>query len=94
MGCSVLGTPYGSLPEIVTPEVGFLSISENELAEKLKNIAQFDPKICHEYARDTFTSRQMALGYLQYFEMVLSGKKSTRLHQKPCLIILNFYLTK
>lgn len=75
MGCSVLGTPYGSLPEIVTPEVGFLSISENELAEKLKNIAQFDPKICHEYARDTFTSRQMALGYLQYFEMVLSGKK-------------------
>ncbi|MDI9878166.1 glycosyltransferase [Flectobacillus longus] len=75
MGAFVLGTPYGSLPELITSEVGFLSNREDELIEKLKYSESFNPKISHEYVRDTFSSRKMALNYLKYYELVLSGKK-------------------
>ncbi|HKI69383.1 MAG TPA: glycosyltransferase, partial [Verrucomicrobiae bacterium] len=32
-GCYVVGTPYGSLPEIITPKTGVLSANADELAE-------------------------------------------------------------
>ena len=73
-GCPVLGTPYGSLPEIVHSEVGFLSASSHELAQALKDIKQYSPKHCHEYARDCFNSKVMALAYLEKYNTVLNGK--------------------
>lgn len=74
MGCCVLATPYGSLPELIIPEVGFLSDNANDLAEQPKNTEQFDPKICHEYVKDSFSAKQMMQKYLEYYEVVLSGK--------------------
>jgi glycosyltransferase involved in cell wall biosynthesis len=74
-GCAVLGTKYGSLPEIVSPEVGFLSNKKSELVEKLKNPGEFSPKICHEYVCDNFTAKHMTDGYLKLYEKVLNGEK-------------------
>lgn len=73
-GCPVFGTPYGSLPELVTNEMGFLSNDKNELAEAIIS-SEFDRKRCHEYANDIFNSDRMAAAYLEKYSMVLNGIK-------------------
>jgi glycosyltransferase involved in cell wall biosynthesis len=73
-GCPVFGTPYGSLPELVTPEFGFLSNKKSELVEALGHVEEYDRKKCHEYVADNFTSRQMARNYLRLYEKVLNGE--------------------
>lgn len=72
-GCPVFGTPYGSLPELVSPEVGFLSNQKSSLVEAVKNLTQFSRKTCHEYAVENFSSGKMAKQYVQCYEKVLNG---------------------
>ena len=72
-GCPVLATPYGSLPEIIGSDIGFLSNKKEELVAVAKNIGQFSPLRCHEYARDLFNSKKMAVSYLENYEKILSG---------------------
>ncbi|MDR1684086.1 MAG: glycosyltransferase [Elusimicrobiota bacterium] len=73
-GCPVLATPYGSLPELVTPDVGFLSDSRPQLSKACREIDAFSGRRCHEYARDLFSSKRMALEYLKKYEEVLNGR--------------------
>jgi glycosyltransferase involved in cell wall biosynthesis len=77
-GCPVFSTPYGSLRELVTEDVGVVSTSKAELVEAVKANA-FDPRRCHDYARGNFSARAMAEGYLQKYEIVVNGGK---LHQR------------
>jgi glycosyltransferase involved in cell wall biosynthesis len=86
-GCPVLGTPYGSLPELVPAEVGFLSASKSELADALKNIDSFDKKYCHQYAVDNFNIGKMATEYLALYQKVLNGEGLNL--NKPTLIERN-----
>ena len=74
-GCPVFGTPYGSLPEIVTPEVGFLSKNSTELVHAVENVGDYSNKYCHDYVVEHFNSRKMALSYLEKYERVLSNEK-------------------
>lgn len=73
MGAPVFGTPYGSLPELVTPEVGFLTNHEQQMAEHIESHA-YSPKTCHEYARDLFNSSVMTDAYLKKYEAILNGE--------------------
>lgn len=73
-GCPVIGTPYGILPEIINPEVGFLSKSKVKLTEQIKDIESFDRKRIHEYIMQQFTLDIMANNYLKAYELILSGK--------------------
>ncbi len=73
-GCPAFGTPYGSLQEIIQPEVGFVSNSISALVDAVKNADQFDKKKCHEYVMANFTSTQMANHYLTKYEQVLNGQ--------------------
>ena len=73
-GCPVFGTPYGSLPELVPNEVGFLTEDMPKMVEHLKYHYDYNPVRCHEYARDLFNSRIMAERYLEYYERVLRGE--------------------
>ncbi len=73
-GCPVFGTPYGSLNEIIQPTVGFTSNSMNALIDAVKNAAQFNSSICHDYVMSNFTSIQMANNYLKKYEQVLNGQ--------------------
>ena len=73
-GCPVFGTPYGSLPEIVIPEVGVLADSESELARRLADVGQFDRRRCHQYVCDEFSTDLMARRYLGLYERVLNGE--------------------
>mgnify|MGYP000553581234 FL=1 len=70
-GAPVFGTPYGALPELVTPEVGYLSDDKSVLVEAIES-NHFDRKLCHEYARDLFNSKRMAEQYLLKYETVLN----------------------
>jgi glycosyltransferase involved in cell wall biosynthesis len=73
-GCPVFGTTYGSLPEIVTPDVGYLADSESTLADELAHIDRFDRRRCHEYAVDNFSAALMTERYLGLYERVLNGE--------------------
>lgn len=72
-GAPVFGTPYGSLPELVNEEVGFLTNNQQELISHLTDSYHYVPKVCHEYAADNFNSRLMAIRYLEKYETVLNG---------------------
>jgi glycosyltransferase involved in cell wall biosynthesis len=83
-GCPVFGTPYGSLPEIVTSEFGYLSSRKSELISALEHVESFDRKKCHEYVCDVFSARKMTQDYLPLYEKVLNGKS---LNPKPPRLI-------
>ena len=72
-GVPVFGTPYGSLPELVTKEVGFLSNSASELSKAIKESSKYDRKVCSDYASDLFNADVMAKKYLSFYELVLNG---------------------
>ena len=68
-GAPVFGSARGSLPELVIPEVGFLSNDESELAAHIRgHRGDYSPRLCHEYAADNFNSRIMAEEYLKRYE--------------------------
>lgn len=72
-GSPVFGTPYGSLPELVGADVGFLTDSATEMVEFLRSSPGFSPKRCHDYAVELFNSHLMAKEYLRKYETVLNG---------------------
>jgi glycosyltransferase involved in cell wall biosynthesis len=71
-GCPVFGTPYGSLPELVTADCGILADNTSELANSIKN-DHFNRSICHQRAVDLFHSKAMAMKYLKLYERVANG---------------------
>ncbi len=73
-GCPVIGTPYGSLTELIPKEVGFLSSKKDELITAVKNIDAYDHTTCHRYVMDNFTSDKMTLQYLALYEKVMNGE--------------------
>jgi glycosyltransferase involved in cell wall biosynthesis len=83
-GCPVLGTPYGSLPELVTAEVGLLSNSRRVLVEGLKNIGAFNNRLCHDYAVANFTVKLMTQKYIGLYQQVINGE--TLNHVVPTLL--------
>ncbi|QWX82672.1 glycosyltransferase [Cellulophaga sp. HaHaR_3_176] len=74
-GAPVFGTPYGSLPELITEEVGFLSNKKADLVNAVSNVSSFSKKTCHDYAVENFNSKKMALSYLDKYETILSNQK-------------------
>ncbi len=74
-GCPVFGTTYGSLQELIIPEVGALANSATELARHLAYADDFNRKDCYEYVCDNFLSKHMAENYVQLYEKVISGEQ-------------------
>jgi hypothetical protein len=71
-GCPVFGTPYGALPELVTPEHGLLSTTKAELAASIHD-QSFDIRGCHQHVVKHFNAKKMAMGYLHKYKQVLAG---------------------
>lgn len=82
-GCPVFGTPYGSLPELITPEVGYLSPHSDDHITAIQDASQFSARHCHEYAADNFNAGHMTHKYLELYQKVLSGE--TLNHHEPVL---------
>ncbi len=70
-GTPILGTRRGSLPEIVTAEVGALGDSVEELVELARGIDRIDPAACRARAERHFSHLAMAEGYLRVFSEYL-----------------------
>ena len=66
-GTPVLGTRRGGLPEIVTPHVGALADTLDELIEEASTISRRDPAACREHALRHFTHRGMAERYVELY---------------------------
>jgi len=77
-GCPIIGTKYGALPELVSPEYGFLSNTLNELSEAIGILGSYNQKRCHEYALNQFNSRIMTENYLKLYDRILNGEKINR----------------
>lgn len=72
-GAYVAGTPYGSLPEIVTPATGVLSADADELVAAVKSPQHFSPQACRDHVlRGGFTHIDMAKSYLRHYEHLLA----------------------
>ncbi|HEY7637079.1 MAG TPA: glycosyltransferase [Gemmatimonadales bacterium] len=74
-GTPILGTHRGSLPEIVTPDVGALGDSVEQLVQLARGIERIDPAACRARAERHFSHVAMAEGYLRVFgEYLRTGK--------------------
>ncbi|MDD4973631.1 MAG: glycosyltransferase [Bacteriovorax sp.] len=79
-GLPAIGSHYGSLPELISQEVGFIVKNYQELESVVKNPGKtFDPKIIRKYVEDNFAIRKHAESYLDLYEKVIKG---TELNQK------------
>lgn len=73
-GCPVFGTDYGSLKELIIPEVGATANNAQDLSALLKDANSYNKKTCHEYVCDNFLAQYMAQNYLKLYEKITSGK--------------------
>jgi glycosyl transferase family 1/glycosyl transferase family 4 len=71
-GTPVLGTRRGALPEIVTPAVGVLGDTLEQLVELRSDVARCDPAECRSRAERWFSHRTMAEAYLRMYRDYLA----------------------
>jgi glycosyltransferase involved in cell wall biosynthesis len=73
-GLPVIGSPYGSLPELITKDTGFIVKDHQELDAVLKNPGQlFNSKTIRKYVEDNFAIKKHAESYLALYEKVITG---------------------
>ncbi|MFA8435695.1 MAG: glycosyltransferase [Marinifilaceae bacterium] len=83
-GCPVLGSCYGSLPEIVQPEVGHLAYSYEELINHYHQVNQFSREAIHKYVMQHFHYHQMTEKYIEIYRKILEGENINK--QTPHLL--------
>lgn len=71
-GTPVLGTRRGALPEIVSPEVGALGDTLDELVERRPALDQIAPEACRAWVERHFTHHVMAEEYVRMFRDYLA----------------------
>jgi glycosyltransferase involved in cell wall biosynthesis len=70
-GTPVLGTRRGALPEIVSPEVGALANTLEELVQLRSTIARFRAEDCRSRAERWFSHTTMAQEYVRMYQHYL-----------------------
>src|SRR5205814_3467931 len=67
-GTPVLGTKRGALPEILTPEVGAICATLDEVIAAAENIQTRDPRACRARAERLFTHVRLAEEYVRMYD--------------------------
>jgi glycosyltransferase involved in cell wall biosynthesis len=76
LGLPVIGSPYGSLPELINEDVGFIVKDHQELVSKLKNPGKkFNPLFIRKYIENNFNMTIHSKHYLEKYKLILSGKE-------------------
>lgn len=70
-GTPVLGTRRGSLPEILTPDVGALCDTLEEMIDAARTIHTRSPEACRAHAERHFSHLRMAEAYVQVYRTVI-----------------------
>jgi len=81
-GTPVIGTPFGSLPEVINKDNGFVCKSHEQLVAAIKNIDTISNRACREQALGYFGIRRMAEDYQKIYEKIL---ERGQLDQQPFL---------
>jgi glycosyltransferase involved in cell wall biosynthesis len=71
-GTPVIGAPYGAVPEIITPDVGFICKDSDEMEKAVERIGEISPAACRARVLQHFTADIMADKYLRYYERLLA----------------------
>ena len=75
-GVPVIGSSFGSLPELISRDNGVLCQNYEEFLHKLgTNPRQFDPEQIRRDAQQRFSAHSMAVNYLKLYQRVLDGEK-------------------
>lgn len=75
-GLPVIGSPYGSLPELITSNTGFIAQNYHELESMVKsNSKKFDAEEIRKSVEERFNITKHAVAYLELYKQVISGKK-------------------
>ena len=76
-GLPVIGSSYGSLPELITEDVGFIAKNYSELESFIRHdfSKKFDPIKIRKYVEDNFAINQHTLKYLELYKRVMRGEK-------------------
>jgi len=73
-GTPVITTPMGAMPELITPDVGFLCPDESHLDDAVRRLGDIAPAACRQRALQHFTSTVCARKYLHYYERLRAGQ--------------------
>jgi glycosyltransferase involved in cell wall biosynthesis len=75
MGLPVMGSPYGSLPELIQPEVGRICGSYTEFSAAVAEApAAFDARTIRHYVETRFSIRQTTDRYLELYGKLVAGE--------------------
>jgi glycosyltransferase involved in cell wall biosynthesis len=72
-GTPVLASPLGAMPELVTRDVGALCEADEEFAEAIGRVGQWDPEACRKRVLDGFTHTIMAGSYFALYQRAAAG---------------------
>jgi glycosyltransferase involved in cell wall biosynthesis len=76
-GTPVIGTPRGSVPEVIADgETGWIVDVERyaeHAAERLRRLDEIDPAACRERVRRLFSKEAMVEGYVRAFERIVEA---------------------
>jgi glycosyltransferase involved in cell wall biosynthesis len=74
-GTPVITSDRGSMPEVVTDEVGFRCSGVDEMEQAIRSIGRISPAACRDRAEKLFSDTAMARGYsLKYQEILEHGR--------------------
>lgn len=73
-GCPVFGSKMGSLPELIHPEIGFLSDDKDEIINTILHY-EYNVETCHYYAKENYNAKKMTDNYLQLYNKVIDGEQ-------------------
>lgn len=71
-GTPVITTPRGSMPELVTPDVGFLCASYADLIDAIRRVGEISPAACRRRVLEKFTNEHSAVSYRRYYEEAIT----------------------
>jgi glycosyltransferase involved in cell wall biosynthesis len=78
-GTPVIALRGGAVPEIVEDGVsGYVCSAVDEMADRVKLVAGFDPQQVRTYAENAFSLERMVRQYVDVYERVLAGVPVTR----------------
>ena len=72
-GTPVLGTKRGALPEILTPAVGAVCATLDEMLAAAQTIGTRDPAACRAHAERWFTHLVMAAEYVRMYQALIAN---------------------
>lgn len=73
-GTPVIATPRGSVPELITSDVGALFSDDDSFPEALERALSCSPNHCRDWAMTYYSSSVCASNYLALYERVVSGE--------------------